>query len=132
METLHVRSLGYRVEFGIHRRIIMSIGILGLAGTPETIVATGSTIADAVAITQPITEVTGANGTAGAQLPALAKGSVIFVRSVGGNLKLYPHSSTGTINGGSAGANVLVATTEIAVCIKYSDTNWHVGITVAP
>lgn len=108
------------------------VGLSGYGQGPETVASAGSTIADAAALSGPYSYVTGADGTKGAQLPDLAIGDFILVESNGGNLKLYPHSSTGTINGGSAGANVLVATTETALCYRFSSTEWKVKITVAP
>jgi hypothetical protein len=104
----------------------------GFGQAPETVAAAGSTIADAAAVNGPYTYVSGADGTKGAQLPDLNVGDAVLVESNGGNLKLYPHSSTGTINGGSAGAAVTVATTELAICYRYSSTEWKVKIAVAP
>lgn len=108
------------------------VGLKSFGVAPETVAAAGSAIGDAAALSGPIVKVTGADGTKGAQLPDLPLGAVILVNCAGGNLNLYPHSATGTVNGGSAGAAVTVADTELAICARYDSTDWIVKVAVAP
>lgn len=96
--------------------------------------AAGTTIADATDITTETSSFGTVAASSGAQLPSKAKvGGVFFVENRGANaLSLYPHSSTGTLNGGSAGDAVSVAAGELALCIRLSETDWLVRIAVAP
>ena len=105
-------------------------GLTRFGRAPETVAATGTTIANAAALTGPAVVVTGGNGTTGVQLPDLAVGETILVHSDGGATKLYPHSSTGKINAGSAGANVVVAADETAILFRFSATDWYGGVAV--
>lgn len=107
-----------------------SVGISGYGQAPETVAAAGSTIADAGALSGPFTVVTGGDGTKGVQLPDVAIGDFVFVHSDGGASKVYPPSSTGTINGGSAGAAVTVAADETAILYRFSSTAWWGGVAV--
>lgn len=107
-----------------------AVGLTRFGQAPETVAAAGSTIADAGALSGPFSLVTGGNGTTGVQLPDLAVGEVILVHSDGGAAKLWPHASTGTINGGSAGAAVTVAADETAILVRYSATAWWGGVAV--
>ena len=105
------------------------VGLTRFGQAPETIASAGSGISDAADLTGPISVVT---GTSGAQLPDLAVGETILVHSASGAFSLYPHSATGTINGGSAGAAVTVAANELAIASRFSSTDWRVKVAVNP
>lgn len=94
--------------------------------------AAGSAITDATDLTAEVTDVGTVASSTGVQLPDAAQGKVFLVRNSGANtLTVYPHSAAGTINGGSAGAGVSVATTEIAIFVRTTSTNWIGGVAVA-
>jgi len=91
-----------------------------------TVAATGSTNADAASITgYGLTVVSGGDGTKGVILPTAVPGGIIYIKSTGTILKVYP-AAGGTINtltattGGystaSAGVTILVAS---------STTQWY-------
>lgn len=78
-----------------------------------TLTAAGTTITDALQLTATYNNVTTAAANTGVKLwnPASGVGTVIVVRNGGAsNLKVYPANTSGTINGGSAGANITLAT----------------------
>jgi hypothetical protein len=125
--------------------------LLGLGVKPEiaqyegeTIVAiasSGTAIGDATVLTGTINQVSVGAANRGVLLPALISsntaypiGKLVLVSNLSGanNLKLYPPSASGTINGGTAGAAIDVAATESAYCLKISATDWLVKILVLP
>lgn len=94
--------------------------------------AAGSAITDATDLTAEVTDVGTVASSTGVQLPDAAQGKVFLVRNSGANaLTVYPHSASGTINGGSAGAGVAVAATEIGIFVRTTSTNWIGGVAVA-
>lgn len=93
-------------------------GVMHLIGGYESaITAAGTTIADATALTGGINLVTTTPSNSGVYLPNLrGPGAVVVVVNNGANtLKVYPPSSSGSINAGSAGAAVSLATTKAGV-----------------
>lgn len=80
-----------------------------------TITAAGSTLATATALNSNLNVVTTAGASTGVSLPANAHpGEIVFVYNAGANaLSVYPATATGTIAGGSAGAAVSLAVTNI-------------------
>lgn len=100
-------------------------------GTTGTLTATGTTIADAAALVADSTLVTSAaNG--GVQLPD-KDGSVAVAHDGSNDTLIYPHSASGIINGGSAGAAYDLDTTSSGVLfIRIDNLNWiAIGGTVA-
>jgi len=97
----------------------------------SALAAAGSTAADAAAITTITTRVTGSNGTVGVILPAGIVGSTYKVHNsvAGQDLKVYPPTS-GTINGGSANANVVVAGKETGFFTLVAANTWVGGVAV--
>jgi hypothetical protein len=95
--------------------------------------ATGTTIADAYDIATEVAQFGTVAASTGAQLPDARIGGIFYVKNDGANaLTLYPHSASGTINGGSAGAGVAVAAGEMCVAIRVSTLNWIATVAVAP
>lgn len=82
-----------------------------LAATGLT--AAGSTLGTALALNARTNVVGTVAASTGVALPAGAPvGDIVFVSNGGANaLSVYPATSSGTINGGSAGAAVSLATT---------------------
>ena len=82
-----------------------------LAATGLT--ATGSTLGTALALNARTNVISTAAASTGVALPAGAPaGDIVFVSNNGANaLSVYPATSAGTINGGSAGAAVSLAVT---------------------
>ena len=91
--------------------------------------ATGSAITDAYDLTALVSVFgTVAAGT-GAQLPDVDIGVEVIVQNNGANaLNLYPHSSSGTLNGGLAGAAVTIAAAAGNRAIRVSSTDWLVSV----
>lgn len=96
--------------------------------------AAGTVIGDATALTAQHNVVGTVASGAGAQLASgTPVGGSQVVQNRGANaLLVYPHSASGTHNGGSAGAAVSVDTDEVATFTRVSATDWSVGIKVAP
>ena len=91
------------------------------SGTRGTVTATGTTIADAAGLVADSTLVTGAS-SAGVQLPD--KMGSIAVGITTADTIVYPHSSSGIINGGSAGAGYTVDVGDGAIFIRIDALNW--------
>lgn len=113
---------------------LMALGMAGelaraVSGDAIEVTATGSTIADALGVSTGLTAVTGGGASTGVQLPDDI-GMFIISNQSGSNCLVYPHSSTGTINGGSAGAAVTVADNEIAIIFRHSVTAWAGAVAV--
>lgn len=87
--------------------------MIGYNDSAATISAAGSTLATATPINTKMADVTTVAASTGVSLPAGAAAcDIVIVRNGGANaLSVYPATSSGTINGGSAGAAVSLATT---------------------
>ena len=92
-----------------------------LAGDIHTIAAAGSDLDGATRITGEIVNAT--SGSGGIKLPTDCKARDMFVvnNDIGGTLSLYPPTSAGTINGGSAGAAITISDNDS--CIVVAITN---------
>ena len=91
-------------------------------GTKGTVTATGSAIGDAAALPADTTMVTTASG-AGVQLPD-KEGIFIVGTDASNTTVVYPHSASGTINGGSAGAGVTITAGHGGLFVRATATNW--------
>lgn len=91
-------------------------------GTKGTVTATGTTIADAAALSADTTMVTTASN-AGVQLPD-KEGIFIVGTDASNATKVYPHSASGTINGGSAGAAVTITAGHGGLFVRAGALNW--------
>ena len=87
--------------------------MIGYHETSASYTAAGSTLATATPVTTRLANVTTVAASTGVSLPVnAAAGELCFVRNGGANaLSVYPATSSGTINGGSAGAAVSLAVT---------------------
>lgn len=87
--------------------------------------ATGTLISDALDLVSTFNFLTTVAASTGAQLPDSLTNSIIFGLNAGANaLALYPHSGTGTINGGGAGSSVSIANGSAFIAWRESSTNW--------
>jgi len=98
------------------------------------LVGAGTTIADALQLASFVNRFATVASGAGAKLflgiPIGAEAKVI---NQGANaLLLYPPTATETINGGSVGASVSIAATELAIVTRTSTLNFDVRIAVVP
>jgi hypothetical protein len=101
------------------------------ATATATATAAGTTIADALDLTAAVNNITTVASGAGVQLPAAPIGTQILVRNSGANaLLVYPDGAGIKINGGTDGAAVSVAATEVGIFAKVSATNWIGGVAV--
>lgn len=92
------------------------------------VTAAGTVLADATLLTGIVNNVSTAAASTGVRLNAdTPLGITIVVRNGGANdLKLYPHSATGQINGTTAGGSITLTTAnkQIASCTRVSSTLW--------
>lgn len=91
--------------------------------------ATGTVLADALALVSHNNVVSTTALNTGVKLPDAVIGSIIFVQNNGANpLNLFPPTSSGTLNGGSAGAAVTIAAAAGNMCVRLSSTDWLVTV----
>lgn len=91
-----------------------------------TVAATGANIATANSLAYGFNVVTGANSSAGVQLPIPKfPGQVVKIKSwaAAGNLGVYPHTGGG-INSGAANANTLMGSNNLNEFIAINTQNW--------
>lgn len=105
-------------------------GLTKLAPKVVSLAAAGTDQATAAAIdvTKDLTTLTGANGTAGASLPAVVSprdvGAQVIIHNSGSAVaKVFPESG-GTINGAAANAAVSLAATSFGVFICTGAATW--------
>lgn len=93
--------------------------------------ATGTTIADALQLVSVINVVGTAAASTGVKLPPnIPIGGLVVVQNNGANaLNVFPHTASGTLNGGSAGAAVTTAAAAGALIFRLSATDWYVTVT---
>ena len=90
--------------------------------------ATGSALADAYQIVNPVTYFTTVAASTGVKLSNLVPiGGVVMIKNRGVNaLSVYPPTASGTINGGSAGAAISLATGTAGLNFRrISTTAWE-------
>lgn len=91
--------------------------------------ATGTTISDALDLTAVLNQLSTVPANTGAQLwDAPVNARIEVINNGVSNLNLYPHSGSGTINGGAGGAAVVIVANEIALCYRDTSTNWFVRV----
>lgn len=90
--------------------------------------AAGTTISDALQLTAVVNNVTTAAASTGVKLFETlntSTGFMVYVRNGGANaINVFPPNGSGTINGGSAGAAVSVASGAHAVFFKVAANTW--------
>ncbi len=93
--------------------------------------ATGTVLADALLLASFHNVVTTAAASTGVKLPSTCPiGSIVTIQNNGANiLNVFPHSASGTINAGSAGAAITTAVAAGAICIRNSSLDWTVWVT---
>lgn len=108
---------------------IQSIYSADMRTVSTGLTATGTTISDALDLVSLVNIVSTTAASTGVQLPNVDIGVQVIVQNNGANaLNLFPHSSSGTINGGSAGAAVTIAAAAGNICTKLSATDWLVSV----
>lgn len=91
--------------------------------------AAGTIITDALDLVSLVNIVTTTAASTGVQLPDVDIGVEVIVQNNGANaLNIWPHSSSGTLNGGSGGAAVTCAAAAGNRCIRVSSTDWLVSV----
>jgi len=119
------------VGLGIGAEKASSLGIQSVQNAPSRTVsngltATGTTIADALQLTSFHSVIGTAALNTGVKLPsAWPIGQIGYVQNNGANpINLFPPTSSGTINGGSAGAAVTIAAAAGNIIIRLSTTDF--------
>jgi hypothetical protein len=91
--------------------------------------AAGTVIGDALALVSLVNVVSTAAASTGVKLPDSPIGQPVIVQNNGANaINIFPHSASGTLNGGSAGAAVTCAAAAGNVCTRLSSTDWLVSV----
>lgn len=110
--------------------------LIGLGMAPEladlagrwsvgSVTPAGSAITDAGSIGVQYAYVPSASA-GGLKLPNWPPGSFVIVDNASGQTQsIYPHSATGTVNGGSAGAAQTIATAKTGVFVRRTNTDWR-------
>ena len=114
-----------------HASVLSSftVGSAPANSSSGSLTATGTTIADALALTSFLTLVGTTAASTGVKLPDVPVGNIVVVQNNGANaLNVFPHVATGTLNGGSAGAAVTCAAAAGNICIRRSATDWIVFV----
>ena len=97
----------------------------GLYIKTATVAAAGSTQANAAAVSDGFTLVTGADGTKGVVLPAAVAGrTVILKNNAGSTLKVWPAVGDG-INAITVDSNFTMATVTSCMLVAYDSTTWY-------
>lgn len=110
--------------------ITFSAALKGIASNIATLAGAGSTQADAAAVASTVARVTGANGTVGVKLPALASVPVgfeiqIINSDVTNALKVYSNAAGELISGQAGTTAISVAAKLFLRCRKFDATNWY-------
>lgn len=131
LESSKAAKIGDILEgSGVTFNDITLTGDLSVSAT-ATATAAGTTIADALDLTSLVNNITTVAASSGVQLPAVAIGTQVLVRNSGANaLLVYPDGAGIKINGGTDGAAVSLAATEVGIFAKVSATNWIGGVAV--
>jgi len=92
--------------------------------------AAGTALSGATAITSRNNNITTASSQTGVILPSTAEFMNPYYGYVNSSTTgiLYPHSSSATINGGSAGAGVNIAQNKSFIAMRTSTLNWLVNV----
>jgi len=91
--------------------------------------ATGTTIADGLALVSLINVVATTAASTGVLLPDVDIGVEVIIQNNGANaLNLFPNASTVAINGGTLGAAVTIAAAAGNRAIRLSATDWLVSV----
>lgn len=129
--SLQTDLMGMGVPFGA----AVAAANFTQVSTPSYTVATGltaagTTIADALQLASLINVVGTTAASTGVKLPAnVGVGQFVIVQNNGANaLNVFPHSASGTLNGGSAGAAVTTAAAAGALIFRASSTDWLVYV----
>jgi hypothetical protein len=95
-----------------------------------TLTAAGTDITNALVLTSLVNVVTSAAASTGVQLPSATPiGQIVTVQNNGANaINIWPHSASGTLNGGSGGAAVTTAAAAGAICIRNSSLDSTVWV----
>lgn len=119
------------IGLGIKAEQASILGIQTAQNSPTRSVATaltaaGTTITDALQLTAFTSNISTAALSTGVKLPPLWPiGQIGIVYNGGANpINLFPPTSTGTINGGSAGAAVTIAAAAANLIVRHSATDF--------
>lgn len=90
------------------------------------ITATGTSISDAKGLYHEFNVLGTVAASTGVKLPDWPIGATVEIVNTGAStVSVYPHSASGTINGGSGGAAQTVATTKNVKFTRTSITDWR-------
>lgn len=120
---------------GLHAEVADILDNQTVTNSPKRTVstgltATGTTINDALQLTRLVNVFSTVGASTGCKLPSTTPiGQEVIVQNNGANaLNLFPPTSSGTLNGGSAGAAVTIAAAAGNRCVRLSATDWLVSV----
>lgn len=100
-------------------------------GFENGITAAGTIITDAFDLSRTVNNITTAALNTGVQLFQAPVGVPVYVRNGGANpVNVFPPDASSNINGGSNGAAVILANTELGIFIRMTSTAWIGGVAV--
>lgn len=106
-----------------------TIGAPSVSTVSTGLTATGTVIGDALALVSIVNIVSTTALSTGVKLPDVDIGAEVVIQNNGANpLNLFPPTSAGTLNGGSAGAAVTIAAAAGNRAIRVSATDWLVAV----
>jgi hypothetical protein len=112
------------MAFGMASQLANEI-VNGLDEVGLAISAAGTIITDATDLTKHVNVITTCASNAGVQLPDSY--GWYYVENAGSNAgKIWPHSASGTLNSGSAGASITFTNAKAYLAIRVSSTDWRV------
>jgi hypothetical protein len=99
--------------------------VAGVSSVKADITAAGTVITDATDLEHELNVITTAAASTGVQLPDYPIGSAIEVHNRGANtVNVFPHSSTGTIQGGGGGSAQTIASNKHGVFKRVTALDW--------
>lgn len=122
--ALNAADLVQDATNGGHLKMTKASTALAVASV-NAISAAGTVIGDATALTRVWNKISTVSSNQGVGLWDAPIGAMIWVLNQSATaVKVYPHSGSGTINGGSGGASVSVAGNSIGLFVRESSTDW--------
>ncbi len=100
--------------------------VIATRAVDNNVTAAGTTLATATALTAEYNVVRTAPASSGVKLPNFEIGQLCEIENIDPDtITVYPPTSSGTINGGSAGSGQTVAQNKCARFQRVSSTDWR-------
>ena len=125
------------IDTPFNGNLVFGTALKGVANNIATLAGLGTTQADAAPVVTTVARVTGANGTVGVKLPALASvpagfGMKIINSDVTNLLKVYSNAAGELISGQAGTTAISLAAKLVLTVTKFDATNWYAEKSVLP